>query len=173
MRGVRYFKPNAGSHIPILMKALSLTRGPVAELGSGFFSTPLLHWMCQPDKRRLVTFESHPEWFALARRFATPDHEVREVADWNTLDLSESWGLVFIDHDNGVEKKRRVQELARVIHAEYVVIHDSEGRVERNYGYREAYHLFKYRFDYQNVVPNTSVLSNFHDLSNFKVGLWT
>src|SRR5512137_2346451 len=114
-------KPNRGSHLPVLMKLISITSGPVLELGCGMYSTTYLHWACYPTKRRLVTCESKSEWMDFARQFATDFHEIKFVPDWDLLDLKEPWSIAFVDSD---PDEKRIDEIMKLTHAEYVVAHD-------------------------------------------------
>ena len=58
-----------GSHLPILLRAMKATTGPVLELGAGIYSTPILHALCQIEGRKLVTYESDPEFFEWAAHY--------------------------------------------------------------------------------------------------------
>ena len=51
------------THIPMLIKTVNDTRGPVLEIGSGFFSTPLLHWICKYHNQEIITLEHNPEYY--------------------------------------------------------------------------------------------------------------
>lgn len=155
--------PGFGSHLPILMKVIGLSDGPVLELGMGMFSTPFLHWACFDKQRRLVSLEKDPECFYLNRHYRADFHELRLVEDWDKADLSGHWGVVLIDH----ERDRRIHEARRLANsADYILMHDSEGRRDKNYKYTQIYPLFKYRYDYAKIIPFTVVLSNFKDLRN-------
>ena len=159
-------KPDRGSHLPVLMKLISLTSGPILELGCGMYSTTYLHWACFPTKRRLVTCESKEEWIGFARQFETDFHKVIHVPDWDKLDLNEFWSIAFVDH---APDERRVDEIRRLTHAEYVVAHDADNRRERKYNYRSIRGLFKHRTTYAEAKPNTAIFSNFHNLEGFTV----
>jgi hypothetical protein len=161
---LRMFKPGEGSHIPVLVKLLGMTTGPVLELGTGFNSTPLLHWLCNEKKRKLVSYESNPAFVEFAKKYVSDLHEVHHIENWDTLDLSQHWDIVFIDHAPG---PRRVTEMIRVANcADYVVVHDTEGRNNWHYHYTEGFPHYKYRYDYTKAYPYTSVVSNFKDLLN-------
>ena len=80
--------PNRGSHLPVLLKAVQLTNGPILELGSGVCSTTFLHWMCRPYKRRLVTYENNPDHYGFANKHKADFHEIHCIDDWDTVDLS-------------------------------------------------------------------------------------
>lgn len=161
--------PHVGSHLPVLMKLVSITNGPILELGSGWYSTPYLHWACYANKRKLVTYEDNPKWFDFTKQFASEYHLIRLVDDWNKIDISEPWSIAFIDHDPIVDRKR-VEEMKRLTHADYVVAHDTENSRNRHYRYFDAYKLYKYRFKFTSAgLPYTSVFSNKFDVSNFRI----
>jgi hypothetical protein len=146
-----------GSFLPVLDWVIRRTDGPILELGVGFCSSPYLHWMCYPQKRRLVSYEGHPDFFEFANSWQDTFHEVHCSADWDAADLSQSWSIAFVDHSPG---ERRAIETARLTHADFVVIHDSEGRSEKNYHLSTVEHLFRYRWKWLGAYPQTSVWSN-------------
>lgn len=158
------FKPNRGSHLPVLMKLVAETDGPILELGSGLYSTTPLHWACWVPKRRLVTYESNPEFFDFAKAYETEWHEVHCIDDWDAIDISEPWTIAFVDH---APDTRRKLEVAKLTHAQYVVCHDSEGRNDRKYGFSTIRPLYKYEFEYRDAYPHTTIFSNFHDVTGF------
>ena len=161
-----------GSHLPILIKALALTDGPILELGTGLFSTSFLHWACFNSKRRLVSYENKKQYFDFLdyndAREVNNDysyHEVNFVKDnnWDAIDISEHWGIVFVDHNPG---PRRREEMKRVANnAEYIIVHDTDEKNDWYYKYSKYFPLFKHRWD-SDIYPRTTVLSNFKDLSN-------
>ncbi len=157
-------RPGRGSHLPILMKAIALTGGPILELGCGVYSTNPLHWACWESKRRLVTYENNPRFFDFLKKYETDYHEVHCIDDWDAVDLSERWSVAFIDHEPG---PRRGIELGRLAHAEYVIAHDTERKAEHKYGYRERFNLYKYRYKCKAAAPHTTIFSNTHDVSDF------
>jgi len=160
----RNFKVASGSHIPVLIKMIQMSEGPILELGTGFYSTPILHWICAENKRKLVSYESSADYFEVVKRYATDFHEVNFVEDWSKIDISEYWGLVFVDH---YPAEQRILEMARVTNnADYVVAHDSEPRNDKLYHYSTINELYKYRYDYDKLYPNTVVFSNKNDLIN-------
>lgn len=162
-----------GSHLPVLIKALELSDGPILELGTGLFSTPFLHWACFNSKRKLVSYENKKKFFDFwiydDEREKNNDysyHEVKFVEDnkWDDIDISEHWAVVFVDHNPG---PRRREEMMRVANnADYVVVHDTDDKNDWYYKYSEYFPVFKYRWD-SKIYPRTTVLSNFKDLSNF------
>jgi len=157
------YRTGWSSHLPVLAKVLRVTKGSVLELGMGIFSTPFLHWMCLADGRReLFSYESNERYFKEQRLFSRGFHKIELVKDWDKIDIDKPWCVAFIDH----EAERRKIEIRRLSwHARYLVVHDTQPQAEQEYGYNEIYPLFKYRRDYKFSRANTSVLSNFKDLS--------
>ena len=164
--GMRAYR---GSHLPVLMKLVPATTGPILEMGCGHFSTIYLHWACFPTKRRLVTYENNPTYYGFAKLFEADFHEIHCVTDWDAQDIcSEQWSIAFLDHE---PPQRRGIELRRLINnADYIVAHDA-GRSRRNrkFGFGGVHDLFKYSYDYEVTWPPTSVWSNKYDLSKFDV----
>jgi len=155
------YNPGHASYLPVLIKVLQISEGPVLELGSGIYSTPVMHWLCLEAKRRLVTYENDPEIFNMNKDFGTGLHEVKFVEDWDKIPIeTEHWGVVFVDHKPAERRKIEIARLSKI--ADYIVVHDTETQRDREYGFiKGAFPLFKYRFNYRRQKPYTSVLSNF------------
>lgn len=155
-----------GSHLPVLIKLVSSTHGPILELGCGVYSTHYLHWACYSTKRRFVSYENNPKYFDYINQFTTDYHEVNCVPAWDTIDLSEKWSIAFIDH---CPDEERIREIKRLTHADFVVAHDSENKRQDKYQYHKIHGLFKYRWKYRDAVPHTSIFSNVYNLERFSV----
>jgi len=153
-----------GSHLPVLMKLLEITKGPILELGVGMYSTPYLHYACTSTKRKLTSYDSDEKWIRYFKDCRNDYHDVNFIADWNNLEMNDFWDVAFIDHHPDSVRKDSAKKL--VNNAKYVVLHDSNPEYDSSYKYSEIYPLFKYRFDYISDKANTTVLSNFVDLSN-------
>jgi len=167
---IRQLKASEGSHIPVLVKVLEISTGPVLELGTGLNSTPVIHWFCNESKRQVESYESSEMFYLAARNYRNDFHGVHSVeilGGWDNINFEAThWGMVFIDHAPG---KRRVEEMIRLAnHADYVVVHDTESRSDWHYKYSKGFPNYKYRFDYTKAYPHTSVLSNVKDLSELK-----
>lgn len=146
------------SHIPILLKALSLTEGDVCELGAGFYSTPFLHWLCLD--RKLVSYEDNPDYFHFAKRFQTRRHRIRPMS---SIEFDRHWAIVFIDH----EAERRGVDAVKFTNADIIILHDSEPEAQAQYGYEKVWPLFKYRKDFTQNRPNVTIVSNKIDVTKW------
>ncbi|MHC4620779.1 MAG: hypothetical protein ACYTEQ_23790 [Planctomycetota bacterium] len=155
-----------GSYLPVLSKLVSMTDGPILELGVGFCSTPFLHWACYPTRRELISVENNPEYFRFAKSWKDDFHKVHCIDDYDKLDLSRDFTIAFIDHSPG---PRRGIEADRLRHANYLVIHDSENANARRYGLHKVYKSFPYRYKYTAAFPSTSIWSMTHDIRGFEV----
>lgn len=153
-----------GSHLPVLIKIMNQTTGPVLELGMGFFSTHYLHWACYENRRRLLSYEHDPVLLEWSESFVNDYHEIKFVDNWDNADLSGHWNVVLVDH---APTPRRRHEIARLANsADYLIIHDSEPERNGWQKYSRIYPLFKYRKDFDRERPFTTVLSNFKDLTD-------
>ncbi len=153
---------NYSTHNAMLLKVLLNSKGLVIECGGGIFSTPLLHWVCKMQGRELMTYEQDEPYYNFERQFQSRTHRIRFVKNWDDIKIPEHVGMVFIDHH---PPERRMIETERFKDvADFVVIHDSE-RVAIEYNRPEVYEMFKYRHDWKDCKPWTTVLSNRYPLS--------
>ncbi len=151
-----------GTHQLTLIKAVRATDGDVCELGAGFSSTPLLHWLCLG--RKSVTYESDPDYFQFARKFISNNHKVRLAErDFSNVDYDRHWSVVFIDH-SPKRPHLRGDDAIKFTNADLIVMHDTEPECRANYGYDKVFPLFKYRYDWNLCLPHTSVVSNTIDV---------
>lgn len=165
---VRQYEPEWGSHAPVLIKILEISKGPILELGMGIFSTPLLHTLALSKNRLLVSYEDDPYVFERHEKFRTDKHQIIFVTNWDDTKIEDTaWGMAFIDHGSGERRKIEMRRLANS--ARYIVLHDTDPEREIFYRYSEVYPLFKYRFDYTVCCPHTTVLSNFVNLKKLKI----
>lgn len=157
------------SFFPILIKAVQNTDGPVLELGSGLFSTPLLHWLCAKQGRKLVTYTDQQEDYKFARKFRTETHEVNFVTDWDKAEFDKTkWSVVLVDHTD----KRRAKDAIRLKNsAQYIILHDTQEKSWQQFGYQKLWSKFKNIYHWKDGLPNlprTSVVSNIASLKIFK-----
>lgn len=154
---------DSGTHIPTLMKAIPLTTGDVCEMGVGFNSTPILHWLCQG--RNLVSYESDKDYYRFARQFQTWTHKVKHT-DWTNVDFDRHWGAVFIDHSN--RPRRRGDDAVKFTNADIIILHDTEPGELEHYGYQQVFDKYKYHYTWDKCKPFTSVVSNVIDVSKWQ-----
>ena len=151
------------THIPMLLKAVQMTKGSVLELGSGPFSTPLLHWLCAGSNRRLITYEADKNYFKDSSGFRSRNHSIRFVEDWDEIDFGTGhWDVAIIDNERW---RRKIEPIRLKDKVDYMVIHDTN---RSDYGYDKIWPHFKYIYHWKFCKPWTSVVSNFKDLSAFK-----
>ena len=151
----------SGTHLPYLAKLLQRVDGPILEMGSGFFSTPLLYWHTVMHSQPFRSYESKKAW---ADTMGAP---VQFVQDWSQANINEMrWSLVFIDHGQALLRKDHAIAVKDL--TDYVVLHDTEERFESTYSYSEVWPHFKHRVDFTGILPNTTVLSNTQDLNWLK-----
>lgn len=152
--------PDWSSHIPVLIRALEITDGPVLELGIGYGSTPLLHALCFEKNRPLVSYEHRGEWVKTFQKYIDAGHEIIAVTDWDDIDLGRlKWSVALVDH---APAERRVEEIRRLcdLNVEFIIVHDTQPIAEDEYRYSQIYPLFKYRWDYTKLGCHVAVLSN-------------
>lgn len=153
------------THFPMLIKVVQMTDGPILEMGSGLFSTPLLHWLCFPTKRKLITCEAYAHYLEFANKFKTDWHIVT-FTDPKTKPIPDQhFSVVFIDHSPKKPNTRGDDALLFKDTADYIVLHDAGENPYEKYGYAKIYPYFKYVKHWTGAEPHTTVLSNFHDLS--------
>lgn len=158
-----------GSHIPVLVKLIQHIDKPVVELGMGWNSTPLLHWMCKEKKIDIVSLETDPEWIKNFDSFKSKSHFIALVErDWNLFVIDSfipynELGLVFIDHRPARKRRSSVKFFADK--ADFILLHDSELADNPAYKYTSIYGNFKYKYEYKSVgKPYTMILSNKYDI---------
>lgn len=154
----------------MLLEAMKRTSGDVLELGPGVFSTPILHWLCEKDKRNLVTIENNLGWLRFCRKyFRTDYHKFYYVENWDDADalINKQWDVVLVDHSPSARRVVEIRKLANL--AKYIVVHDANEWHEKVYHLSTIYPLFKYKFLFMGTEPHTVVLSNFESLNNFMI----
>lgn len=159
----------AGSHVAMLatsfMRAIRhCWEGAVAELGSGWWSTPLLHGMARVWRQTLYTLETDREWFdTLSELYASEDHRFVRVSKWKDAIevLPEKLALAFVDFSPGEERVDAVLQLQD--RADIIVAHDVEADIPPSagaYGWARLHGVFRYEFIWEDVRPWTAVWSN-------------
>lgn len=152
------------SHLPMLWYALSQTTGAVLELGAGLFSTPFIHYYCIPRGRPVVTVDNQSRWLETVRSFEHPLHALILTTDWHLPELECPFDVVFIDH--APPEQRRIDLLKYASLAQYLVVHDTNGRQDRHYHLREVWPQFKYWRQDGRFFPATTIASNFREIGD-------
>jgi len=164
-----FYNPLFGTHLPLLMKAMSVSNGNVLELGMGLSSTPYLHWMCFDQDRKLVSFENDKAFYEMLRPYNdTKFHKVRYIDDWEKLDIHhQRWSVVLIDTNPKSSRREFATKLKDT--ADFVILHDTEESHEKFYRYRDpvvgCFKDYKFIYTYKKTSPNTSILSNVFDVT--------
>jgi len=162
----RYTPPWA-SHLPILSRVMEVSKGPVMECGMGAHSTPIMHMFCQEQGRQLYSYEENPEWYKAHWAWATSFHKIEFVVNWDSIPIeSQHWGVIFIDH---AAERRAIDAIRAAKFADFVILHDSNGRYQGEYHYEKVYPFYTYRYIYHKTVNHTTILSNFIPVHT----LWT
>jgi len=154
------FRKGWSTYMPVLIKAVQETDGSVLELGSGFYSTPLLHWLLFGRNRKLFTYEDAEQYYSFSKRFRSKFHSIRFVDNWDDIKIEKKWSVVLIDHTTN---RRKIDAIRVKDYADYVILHDSEH--PKIYGYNEVYKHFKYIYHWKFCKPYTTVVSNFKDVN--------
>ncbi len=148
------------THMPVLLACLRRTTGPVLELGSGWFSTPLVAAFA--TDRLVRTVETNHEWYDRLSRVCTYQpitrhrHQIVFVPDYNDAPVDDhQWSVVLLDHEP--PPRRGVDALRLRDRCQLMIGHDSE---HSDYGYGPVFDKFKYRFTLSSVFPWTTVVSD-------------
>lgn len=162
------------THQAMLARCVVETSGPVMELGTGLYSTPILHAICMGLGRDLVSIDDNAEWLKTSRRHArydrNPRHQWRHVTGgWQSMAIesprafgidADRWSVVLVDQTPIPARALSVTRLRGC--ADLIVCHDSEHRI---YGYEPVLAPFQFRAERQRGAPWTTVVSDTMDLA--------
>lgn len=141
------------THLRLLVKTALRTRGPILELGAGWYSTPILHEIANAHDRPLITVENDPAWLDQFAHLRSRRHRLELVANWDDFAPSQAgYGMVLIDH---APAERRIVDIERLAPlADLLVIHDTESA---EYHYEAIWPLLDRIETDQTVRPWTTV----------------
>ena len=159
------------THMPILAAVIAKTSGLILELGTGHFSTQLLHYMAKASNRKVVSVDTYELWNNyFAEHFVDENHkfictfnklistEFLSLVEWKDI----QWDVAFIDHAPEIDRKKCIELLRD--NAKYIVIHDAEPlAVVYNWG--KIFDTFPNRFYYDFYGNGTMVVSMTEDCS--------
>lgn len=154
----------AGTHRPVLCEAILRTTGPILELGMGDNSTPPLHEVSETG-RRVCSYDHDATWTARYSELRSDNHQIKHVMSWDDCPIeSTRWAVALVDHS---PNERRTVDITRLAeHADVVVVHDTQ---DATFGYETVFDAFKYRLDYREDAPWTTLLSNYVDVSSWSI----
>jgi hypothetical protein len=146
-----------GTHLPLLLQAVGLTKGPVLEIGCGIHSTLALHEAC--DNRPLVSLESNSTWASRFLHLASQHHRfhVGPYDEFDSLIRRTPWSVVLVDH---APAQRRQVEAPKVTGAELVIFHDTNVLSAGTYNFRAIFKLYRRRYTDRRLSPWTTVATN-------------
>ena len=147
---------------------MTITSGPVLELGAGLGSTLTLHGLCGAQGKKLVTLESDHDWLNTFRNLGRSWHQLREVGNFDDLpEYDQHWGLAFVDHGISERRGHSVEKMKG--NAEVIIAHDTCHFYL--YNYKPVVDSFRYRWDWVVWGPRTSVLSDTVDVPAMLAGM--
>ena len=153
MSDVQVFKPGSSHQIPLVCCVQACTE-PVLELGCGWYSTPLLHALCQG--RRLISVDSDRDWMDQFSCLTSKSHSlICSTPEGDCVLPPAFWGVVLVDNRPHTRRVVDIQKFRRT--ARWLVCHDTEDPV---YGYGPVLDTFTYRCDFTLFSPWTSVVSD-------------
>lgn len=145
-----------GTHQPVLIHMINETTGSVIEFGMGVYSTPLIHSLCNLQKRFVLSVETDKQWYnKFHYEYTSILIEPEKLDKCYTININFSVALI-----DGNPLKFR-QEFINIMKdkVDYFVVHDSEvGEGDELYDY--DFSSFKNVFHFTEILPNTTVLSN-------------
>lgn len=157
---------NWDNHRNLLWPALECTKRKVVEFGVGDGSTPYLHDYCKSKGRELISYENNEEWFKKFKHYKSKTHQLVLVQQWSDIEIDDI-GVLLIDHAPGERRKEDIKKFADK--AWIIVCHDTEQAADHGYQMRAELAKFKYKLDYKSEGAWATVVSNFIDVSKFKV----
>lgn len=148
------------THLPVLLACLEHAKGNILEFGSGWYSTPMIHAYSIGSGRYARSLEYKSAWYEqLKPHFHDgQNHDYRLVTEGLGQFNDVRWGVCLIDN----EIPDRLPALMAVRNfANYILIHDTETSA---YGIQDAIDTFPYKYRYDKLVPNTTVVSDYFPL---------
>jgi len=146
------------THQAPLVCAVMNTTGAVLELGSGHYSTTILHEICKAQGRLLVTVDEDKEWIEQFKDLQTDLHRIIHIDDWDRI-VGE-YGVVFVDHSPALRRKVDIERFKDK--CQIMVIHDF--LQDNVYDHHAIINTFKYKNFYKRYKRQTAIISNVVDV---------
>lgn len=154
------------THQPLLLASVVATDGRIVELGTGYYSTPLLQAIGTVQGREVLSFDNDRDWM---NKFTYEKPHKGFCIEWSDLhrygeDLR--CDVAFVDAAPADVRASLVDVMRRW--ATIIVVHDTETEQRHNYPkVEEALQSFKYRVDDKRRGAWTTAVSDVFDLSVF------
>jgi len=147
------------THQTPLICAVMNTTGPVLEMGSGHYSTPILHEVCKAQNRHLTTVDNNKEWIDQFSDLSSANHRILYTEDWDAVE--GEYDVIFIDH--APEERRKVDIEKFKSKCKIMVVHDY--LQDNVYKHHAIMDTFKYKSVYTRYKRHTVLLSDTVDVS--------
>lgn len=159
-----------GTHVPILSALLTKTGGPVIELGTGHYSTPLLYYVAKTSGRLVLSVDTNKEWNDYFEMIFNSEHHKFYCTDNRLISMEFNksewkdikWDVAFIDCGPDVDRVKCVDLFRNK--SKYIIIHDAEPRAVA-YGWGDIFDTFPNKFYYDFYGNGTIVVSMEEDCS--------
>lgn len=153
------FDGYSSHQVPLIMTILK-TQGPILEIGTGHYSTHILHHLCKKEKRPICSLENDMVWMMNFTKYRTDWHNVEYIVDWNDCKyFNQEWSVAFVDHVPGEQRIITIDQIKDKV--DFIVVHDTEA--DHVYHFSQVFPKFKYRYDFKELIPWTTILSNKYD----------
>lgn len=137
------------NHRILLWLALEQTKtGDVVELGCGDGSTRQLHEYCMDAKRKLLSFETDPEWIKRFIDLEWRDHKFyRIINNWDSAKtICPNPSVILVDNAPGHSRADLIKWYSDF--TGIMVIHDTQPKpTAADYRYETVWHYWKYKVD--------------------------
>lgn len=184
------------SHRFVLEHVLKILKNKsVLELGSGDYSTKLIHDVLGCENSKIITLDTDLSWLEKYTHLKTDCHDliywdIDKLNDFYNNDKNE-WGLVFVDTETWDSRVSAIMKYRET--ADYLILHDCDyyansgtiGKTikhvnpqENDMGIRDyGKEVFKYWVEYSIIdwssynswIPPTLLASNKYPLDNIEI----
>ena len=146
-----------GTHLPALIAAVLYLNGDVVEMGSGHFSTPILHEILKNTNRKLYTYDHDAKWLDNFLYLETKNHTLKLVQNWDDIIIPKC-DILFIDHAPALQRQK---DIIKYKTTPIIVVHDTEDKT-----YKYDFSSFKYKYIYDVYKIRTTLISNSINVTN-------
>jgi hypothetical protein len=124
----KFVTEHYGSHLPVLIHTVNtITEGNVIEFGTGLYSTPVLHLLCEKLGRKLFSFEFNSEYYEINKSFENDNHKIfllDEIMFRNNeyLFTQDKYAIALIDSSPSWTRQVAINCLKDSV--DYFIVHD-------------------------------------------------